>query len=301
MRRALKWLGVLLASLLALLVLAAGTIYGVSAARMNRSYDLGDEPVMVPTDAASVAYGRHVATVRFCLDCHGENLGGRVVVEDPMVGRIVSSNLTSGQGGVGAVYTDADFERAIRNGVGPDGKPLIIMPSHEFYPLSDQDLGALIAYIRSIPAVDTNPPSMSIALPLRALYVLTDDINLLPAERINHAIPHPEAPPAGVTVEYGQYLAITCTGCHGEGLSGGPIPGVPPDWPPALNLTPGGQLTGWTEAVFINTMRTGITPSGYHLDGQYMPWPLLGQMTDDELKAVWLYLQSMPPKPYGNR
>ncbi len=85
------------------------------------------------------------------------------------------------------------------------------------------------------------------------------------------------------------------------GFSGGPIPGVPPDWPTAANLTPGGELANWSEKAFIDTLRNGFTPSGKQLDPQYMPWTTFGQMTDDELKAMWLYLQSLPAKETGKR
>ena len=94
---------------------------------------------------------------------------------------------------------------------------------------------------------------------------------------------------------------MTCIGCHGPGLSGGPIPGVPADWPPAPNLTPGGRLSQWSEDDFIRVMRTGVTPDSKQIANRYMPWQALGQMTDDELKALWLYLQSLPAKPTGNR
>ena len=102
------------------------------------------------------------------------------------------------------------------------------------------------------------------------------------------------APEVGVTVEYGECLAITCTGCHGPGFSGGPIPLAPPEFPKALNLTPGGELQGWTEEMFINTLRTGVIASGHQLDNQYMPWKQSSQMTDDELKAVFFCARSRP-------
>ena len=99
----------------------------------------------------------------------------------------------------------------------------------------------------------------------------------------------------GVTVEYGANLAVGCIGCHGEKFSGGPIIGVPPDWPEASNLTPAGPLGSWSEEDFVMLMRTGVKPTGEEVNPQYMPWPAIGQMTDDELSALWLYLESLPP------
>jgi mono/diheme cytochrome c family protein len=82
-----------------------------------------------------------------------------------------------------------------------------------------------------------------------------------------------------------------CRTCHGEELTSGKDPD--PNAPPAPNLTPGGELAGWSEADFLKAMRTGIAPGGRQLS-KYMPWVFIGQMTDDELKATWLYLQSLP-------
>ena len=301
MKKILKWLGIVLAALVGLIALVLIAIYAITQSRINKTYDIQVETVSIPTDAASIKYGEHLATIRSCRDCHRPDLAGRLLIEDPMVGRIDSANLTSGKGGVGGTYTDADFVRAIRNGVGSDGKPLVAMPAYEFYPLSDADLGAIIAYIRSVPPTDNERPLTKIALPIRAIYLLTGDVPMLSAEMIDHAAPRPVAPEAAVTVEYGQYMASTCTGCHGKGMSGGYIPGIPPEGPPPLNLTPGGELIGWTEAGFVNTLHMGVTPSGRQLDNEYMPWEVLGQMTDDELKAIWLHLQSLPPKEQGNR
>jgi hypothetical protein len=90
-------------------------------------------------------------------------------------------------------------------------------------------------------------------------------------------------------------LAAGCTGCHGSDYSGGPIPGAPPDTVPASNITPGGELAGWSESDFIQAMRTGVTPDGQEMD-PFMPWKNISKMTDDELKALWMYLQSLPAK-----
>jgi hypothetical protein len=105
-----------------------------------------------------------------------------------------------------------------------------------------------------------------------------------------------------VDVVYGKYLAdiAGCTGCHRPGLSGGPIPAAPPDFPEAANLTPSGELVGWTEEMFITTIRTGVKPSGTPLKEQ-MPSKYFALMSDDELKAIWMFLQSVPAKAAGTR
>jgi mono/diheme cytochrome c family protein len=209
------------------------------------------------------------------------------------------ANLTSGAGGVGATNSDEDWVRAIRHGVGHDGRGLALMPSSTFYYLSDEDLGALIAYLKSLPPVDNAMPPTDlgplgrIMLPLGQLpESVIPDVTV-----IDHDAPRPVAPEPGVTVEYGQYLATTCTLCHGSNLNGQTIQEGPNVYV-ALNLTRGGEMIGWSEADFITSMRTGITPGGKQLI-DFMPWKYFGQMTDDELKAVWLYLQSLPALEQG--
>jgi hypothetical protein len=219
-----------------------------------------------------------------------------------MVGVIANANLTGGQGSEVANYTTEDWVRSIRHGVGPDGKPLLIMPSNQHWVMSDEDLGALLAYIQSLPPVDNELPELELALLPRAMFVAGPMDFLVPAEQIDHDAPRPPAPQRGVTAAYGQYLAGLCTLCHGPGFSGGPIPGTPPDDPPALNLTPAGELSGWTLHDFLTAMRTGVTPGSRQLRDEYMPYQtLFGEMTDEEWEAIWLYLQTLPPREYGNR
>ena len=298
-----RWLARIGMALVALAAVAATTVFALSQARLTHAYVVPAERVAIPTQPAFIARGHHLAIISGCIDCHGENLSGRVFFENVMIGRFVAPNLTKGNGGSGGRFSDQDWVRAIRHGVRPDGKPLLVMPSKQYYALSDADLGALIAYLETIPPVDNELPSSAVSPIGRALMLTMKDLPLLPAERIDHNAARPLAPAIGVTVEYGKYLAVRCTGCHGENLSGGKIPGTPPDWPPALNLTPypGAALAQWSEAQFVSTLRTGVTPRGNQFDTKYMPWKVLGQMTDDEMKALWLYLKSLPPKEYGNR
>jgi mono/diheme cytochrome c family protein len=303
MNRPMKWLLRIAAVLLVLAASCAAVVYVLTESRLTQTYDVPAETVMIPTDAASLARGRHVAVISGCIDCHGDDLAGRVFFDNAMVGRFVASNLTIGKGGVGARFTGQDWIRAIRHGVRPGGTPLLVMPSKEYYPLSDADLGALLAYLKNIPAVDHELSASSVSPMGRVLMLTIKDMPLLAAERIDHTAARPIAPTVGITPQYGAYLAVRCTGCHGATLSGGKIPGTPPDWPPALNLTPypGSATDVWSQDEFIRTLRTGITPRGNQLDTRYMPWKVLGQMTDDELKALWLFLRSAPPKEYGNR
>jgi len=293
MPKIIKWIGLIFGGFITLVVLAGLGIYLYTNSRINQTYEFELQPVTIPTDEAALAQGEHVAIIRGCTGCHDENLAGKVVIDAPPA-LIVSSNLTRGEGGLPADYRDEDWVRAIRHGIGANKKPLIFMPSHEFYFLSDEDLGALIAYLKNLPSVDHVLPD-SAARPLGRMLYLAGEFNLLPAEKIDHTAPRPVTPKVAVTIEYGANLAIGCIGCHGEKLSGGTIPGVPSDWPEAANLTPAGPLASWSEDDFITTIRRGVDPTGHEINPEYMPWPTIGQMTDDELRALWLYLDSLPP------
>jgi mono/diheme cytochrome c family protein len=294
MRTLLKWIGILLGVLVVVLAIAAFAVFALSESRANRVYDIPVAAIDVPIDAAAIARGEHLLrAVGDCTECHGENLGGLELINDPMVGVIYSANLTSGQGGAANLTTE-EFVRAFRHGVAADGKPLWLMPSGEFK-LSDEDLGAAIAYLRSLPPVDNveSEPRMG---PLGRVLAVLNALPAWPVETIDHAAPPPVMPPEGATAEYGAYLAgvAACGACHGADYRGGPVPGESPDAPLARNLTPAGKLAGWTAEDFITALRTGQTPAGLTLS-TVMPWPSYQHMTDDELTAIFLFLQSLPP------
>lgn len=302
MQKGLRWIGRIIGGIVALLLLALGFAYLRSNQILNKTYTPPEDTMPIPTDAASIAKGQYLATtISTCVDCHGQNFGGGIVVDDPALGRITAPNLTTGAGGVGNDLSDADFVRAIRYGVRPNGRSVRVMPSDDYTHLNNTDLGAMIAYIRSLPPIDSSDLPETTLRPLGRVLLAAGQLDILIAERIDFAQTRPDVP-VGVTVEYGHYLAkiAGCTGCHGPGLSGGAILGAPPDWPLAANLTPSGQVGGWTEAEFIQTLRTGVDPAGKQLDEE-MPWRSYRNMSDAELQAVWLFIQSVPAKEAGTR
>jgi cytochrome c553 len=291
-----QWALRIAGALVMLLVVAVGVVYAASERRFRKHFEVPVHRVTVPTDSASVARGEHLATIRGCTTCHGVGLAGHVEVDDPMLGRLAGPNLTNG--GRGAALADADWERAVRHGVRADGAPLLIMPASEHTGMSDEDLGALIAYARSLPSALTVPPPSKAGPVLRGLFA-AGMVLLLSAEEIDHTQPHPARVDAEPTPAYGGYLVAMCKGCHGPQLSGGKIPGGPPDWKPAANLTPAG-IGHWTEADFINALRTGRRPDGSPIDTQ-MPWKSFGRMSDVELRAIYAYLHAQPAREYGHR
>jgi cytochrome c553 len=269
---------------------------------MRRTYKIKKEHITVPTDDLSIERGRHLfGAVAKCVDCHGEDLGGNTIIDQPLIGTIAGPNLTRGKGGLGGGLTDDDFVRAIRHGVAPDGHPLAAMPS-ENWQISDEDLGAIIAYIKSAPAVD-KPSRQNSYGPLIRFLLMVGQVQLA-AEEIDHAAKHPPTPPPGPTAEYGKHLAVIggCAGCHGPGLTGGAIPGAPGDWPHSQNLTPD-TVTGigtWSEDDFLRALRGGKRPDRSELRSP-MPWKVIAKMSDMELHAIWLYLRTLKPAPGGNR
>lgn len=290
--RIFRWLGWIGGTLLGLVAASFIGLYIISQQRLNKVYDINPAPVSIPTDEAAIAEGARLATVRGCHDCHGADLAGKMVLEDPAIGNIYASNLTRGVGGVGKDYDVQDYVVAIRHGVKMDGKPIRFMPAMEFYSLNDEDVSALVAYIYSLPAVDNEPGVTTIGPVGRALWLAGQMDILVAAETIEHGAPRPEAAVVGATIEYGSYLAQGCIGCHTLTFKGGPMPGAAADVPPAADLTMTGSIGGWTKDEFIATLRTGIRPDNSPLNPA-MPWIATKAMTDTELEALYLFFRSL--------
>ncbi|MBK8051347.1 MAG: cytochrome c [Anaerolineales bacterium] len=292
MKRVLKWIAIIVGALLLLILLGIGGLVVNAQMRLGKTYAVTPPAVTIPTAPDALAEGQRLATIH-CTGCHGENLAGAPVFDDPALGHIDASNLTPGNGGVGGRYTDGDWVRAIRHGIDANGKGLLIMPSAEYNAMNDADLGNLIAYLKTLPPVDTPPHQRTLTPLVHVLFAAGAMGNSLTAEIIDHTAARPNSPAPGANVEYGHYLATIggCHSCHGKDLAGGP--NADPGGPPGPNLTAGGELGGWSEAGFIQAMRTGVTPSGRAI-GEWMPWKQMGQMNDMELKALWSYLQAQP-------
>lgn len=245
--------------------------------------------------AALVARGAHVVATRGCTDCHGSTFGGAVVADDPLAGRLAGPNLTAG--GRGAALDDRAWELALRHGVRPDGTPLRIMPSSDYVGMTDEDVAAVAAYVRSLPAVRTQPPALRVGPLLRVLY-LAGKADLASAQAMPQRAVHAATLAAAPTPGYGAYVATTCTGCHHADLAGGAIPGAPPDWPAARNITPH-QTAGigrWSEADFTRLLTTGVRPDGRVVDTVHMPVRMTRAMTDVERRALWAYLRTVPAR-----
>jgi hypothetical protein len=300
MKKILKGFGLVL---LALVMLAAAYV-GVEALLYNHSisrvYAIPLPRIERSSDPAVIERGRHLAaSVAGCAtaDCHGADLGGGKATEAGPIGTIVAPNITPG--GRGRDYADGELARLILHGVKRDGQSVRFMPAQDICWLPDEDVTALISYVRSVPPLDR--PSQELKLGLLAKVL--DRHNLVIVD-VGRRIDHEHrlvAPAPGPTVQYGAFLARSCTGCHGEHYSGGRIPGAPADMAIPANLTPHESGLGkWQFADFQKVLDTGVRPDGRKLD-PFMPYEALSKLNDPEKQALWAFLQSLPAQPHGNR
>lgn len=297
-RRWARTMVVGLASLVALAAIAVGIGLVLAERTMARRIDVPASPVALRDDPRAIERGRYLYMSRGCADCHGADGAGRVFIDDPNGLRIEGPGLTSAPGGVVANYQPVDWVRSIRHGVDPHGRALMIMPSEDYNRFTDDDLASLVAYVRSLPPAAPRPAVVRLPLPVRVLYgygLIRDA-----AAKIDHRLPPSMPVPEGVSLEHGRYVAAMCLGCHGEHLAGGRIPGGPPDWPPASNLTPGegSAMTRYPDATSLTAMfRSGRRPDGTPV--AVMPFESLRHINDTDMQALHLYLSSLPPRPFG--
>jgi mono/diheme cytochrome c family protein len=296
-----KWIGIALGVLCVILLIGVGVAWAVSARSINKTFAPTVAAVAVPSDSAALARGRHIVeAIAKCVDCHGQDLGGTQMIDNGAFGRVAAPNITRGTGSRTLAYADVDWVRAIRHAVKPDGRPAAIMPAESFIYMSDADLGAVIAYAKSVPPVDRSFAAPSFGPVARAL-MAAGKLPIFPAAYVDHTRSSVRtAPSPDTTVAYGDYLTQIggCRGCHNQSMSGGPITGGDPNSPPAANLTPGG-IGGWEESDFVRLLRTGKRWHSEQMVSDYMPWRSSGKMTDDEIHAIWLYLQTLPSRELG--
>jgi mono/diheme cytochrome c family protein len=284
-----KWVGGPLSGLLGLVLVAIAATASYGFYRVNTApykYSLTD--VQVAMTPEQIAVGERYA--HGCADCHSSTgnlpLDGskdNFLADTPM-GVIYAPNLTPG--GRLKDWTDGEIIRAIREGVDKDGRPLVIMPSIAFHNLSDADVQAIVAYLRSQPAVDRPLPERNLSV-LADLFIATDSSAISAQEPISEPI---LAPQPGSTA-YGEYLVNSsgCRDCHGAELAGNSGGSAPP----GPNLT--ALVPDWNEADFMAVFNTGIDPQGQAL-GDDMPWKTFRQMyTDEQLKDMYNYLHGLAP------
>jgi Cytochrome c len=248
-----------------------------------------------------------------CMECHSPHdwskrdapvlegmLGAGVIF--PLVGlpgRIVASNLTPDPETGTGYWSDDQLARAIREGIGHDGRALFsLMPYGHFKDMSDEDLASVIVYERSLKPVRHPLPPTEIIFPVKYL------IRSVP-EPIDKPVPEPDQSNA---VSRGQYLVemASCITCHtpvddkmqllpGMDFSGGRVLEGPWGKVASANLTPDPSgIPHYSQEMFIKTIRTGAV-NGVRQLNQVMPWHRLRGMTDDDLAAIFAYLRTLKP------
>jgi mono/diheme cytochrome c family protein len=296
------WIRWALGSVAALLAVATTAVVAgqaVAERRMHRKVDVQVPSGSLPGDASALDRGRYLYASRGCADCHGSDGAGRRFIDDAAL-RVRAPHISPGPGSVTAAYRTDDWVRTIRHGVKPDGSPAMIMPSEDYNRMTDADLGALVAYMRQMPAVDGGGADLQLGLPVRLLYAagVVQDA----AAKIDHTLPPQQPVAEGPTPEHGRYVANMCLGCHGESLSGGPIAGAPPDWPAAANLTSGagGVMPRYASAdAFAAMLKSGRRPDGSAI--AVMPFGSLAALNDVDVRALHAYLQTLEPRATGTK
>ena len=269
-------------------------------------------PAVNPQPAADrLERGRYlVEGPMHCFMCHSDSdwklPGGKYVSERKGAGHkwadfgfpfLIAPNISPDPETGAGKWTDETFARAIREGVGHDGRRLFpIMPYMLFRKMSDEDLASVLAYIRSIPPVRNQLPTT----------VLPDEIrnSLPPHQAITEPVPEPDL---SDPVRRGEYLVTlgNCTECHTpKDEHGAPLPGL--DFAGGFVMTgPWGEVASanitsdpsgisyYDEALFIKTIRTGQVQA--RKLNSVMPWIYFRNMTDDDLKAIFAYLRTLRP------
>lgn len=295
MKKFLKWLGIAVLALVLVLVIAVLVLVNKTNGMAKKTYDVNLPKFAAANDSAALVRGAVIAN-SLCGGCHGGDFAGTEFFKDEATGSIPAPNITSG--GRTKNYTDADWLRIIRYGVKPDKHGAMIMPSKEMGSMSNEDIAALVGYLKTIPASNKTWPDPEFTLFSKVLAGAGLFGDLYHAEIIDlQDTTTKTAPEPGPSVAYGAYTVgfHGCKSCHGDNLNGKKTPD--PISPPGSNITKGGNFGKWSLEQFKNTLRTGTTPEGKALDVKFMPWAPMGLMTDMELEAIYNYLQSMPALP----
>ena len=288
-------------TLLGVLVLAAATVVGgryLGDRKRARVVDVPVQPVAWAIDTAGLERGRYLFQSRGCTDCHGTDGGGKEFINDGNGMRIHGPNITLG--GPVTAYTPENWVRLIRHGVKSNGRPAFLMPSEDYARWTDQDVAAVVGYVRNLPIRIGGKTVIELPLNVKILYgfgAIQDAY-----EKIDHSLPPAQPVPAAVSPEHGAYVAAMCIGCHGPGLAGGEIPGAPPNWPAATNITSDAQssMARYPDsASFVQMLRSGKRPDGTAI--QVMPFASLRELNDVDAKALHAYLVTVPARPTGDR
>jgi mono/diheme cytochrome c family protein len=303
-RKILKW------TLIVVLVIIAGVTL-TTIFRQHLKYDAPYPNIKASTDSAIIARGKHlVVGPAHCIDCHSPlpnkdsllNHGQEVLpvggfAFDLPFGKFYTRNLTPDkETGIGNM-TDGEIARVLRYSVKKNGEA--VLPFMPFQDLSDEDLTAIISYLRSVKPVKNKVPDHNYNL-------VGNLIKAFMIKPVGPATTPPIAVKADTTVAYGRHMVMAvanCNECHtkrdgignfvGAPLAGGTVfeeKGHPTLISPNLTPDPTGRITNWTQESFIKRFRLGKL-----IPYSHMPWEAFGRMTDTELIAIYKYLKTVKP------
>lgn len=289
MQRLLKWLSYIALALGIPAAAAAAVVCFASERALGERYPLRPERLVRPSPAA-VADAARQARLLGCLSCHGDGLRGNEMFEGEGLGRIWAPNLPR----LTRERTDAQLAAAIRQGVAPDGRPLLVMPSGLFSRLSDEEVSAQIAWIRSLPADAPETPRTRLSL-LGRYTVLNGDMPIQP--RLVGHYRRLMPPDLGPRHALGRRIAATvCAECHGADLAGGDRPHadfnstIVQATPPTPDLS---IAAAYDLPAFARLLRTGVPPGGRRLGMMAaVARSDFRHFTDEEIAALHAYLQA---------
>ena len=289
MPRPLKWLGFTIAAVLAVATLAAAIVYFGSELMLAKRYSVRLEPLVRPS-AAALADAPRQARLLGCLSCHGPGLRGNDVFDTPEIGIITAPNLPR----LIRSRTDQQIAAAIRQGVGPDGRPLLVMPSGLFSRLSPEEVSALILWMRGLPVTGAADEPFRLTL-LGRFIVLNGDIPRQPELVSLYQRKMPVD--AGPDHALGRRIAaVTCAECHAPDLSGGERPhadfntSLGEGTPATPDLT---VAAAYDLPAFVRLLRTGAPPNGRDLGMMSsVAREDFRHFTDAEIAALHAYLRA---------
>jgi mono/diheme cytochrome c family protein len=296
MRKILKWIGIVLGSLVGLAVLVVAGVVIYANLKFKPTYSNRPlYPITADTSPEGKARAKYLMEEAMGCDeaCHspaGAPFTGVVeeINQGPISAVFAVPNLTpDAETGLGG-WTDAEIARAIREGVDKDGRGLVIMPAYNYKALSDEDVAAIVGYLRSLQPVRNEIPEISINTFGKVLMAL----GMFGPGSVGEPITARQETPAARTVEFGRYMTAVgaCSDCHQANLAGGALPFAEPGTPNSANLTPAGEIASWSEAEFIAAVKTGAHPGGGQLH-EAMP---RYNMSDEDLAAIFMYLKTLP-------
>lgn len=273
----LKW-GAIALGVVAVAALGfVGWVYAASEAHLRSFESPPAFAVEIPSDAASLARGEHLVATRGCRGCHGENLEGQM-----MWGVAAAPNLAA----YAREHDAATIERAMRHGIDADGRGMYSMPSFNFMNLTDDDVAAIVAYLRTAPVAEG--PALRASMPFEIRLAIARGQDDVMPEWLKSAPRLEEQANPNAAIARGEYIAMTsCNECHGFTLRADVPWGSDGSTPDLIAV-----IAGYPEADFRTLMREG-TPIGGR-DLRLMDDVARGRFvhfTDEELSDLYAYLQ----------